>query len=380
MPEKSIQIVKQGRVFLAEPGTDKQSASFPVATILPNNRWLCVWRSAPRKESCPQEIVVHSFSDDEGVTWSEPRTFLTPPFLEGRPGAWRGGACTALGGSQVVAVLAWTDHSHPELPFFDPVTQSLKDIQLFLTRSDDYGDTWSPAELIPTQPDTAAAPMTGPILLLPDGRWACQYETNKRYGSEGPWHHTSRLLFSTDQGSTWSDSVEVTGDPADRYFWWDQRPSVSRDGSLLNLFWTFDQEEARYLNVHASSSQDGQIWTFPQDIGVSGQPAPPVFLSDRRWLMVWIDRQGEPTIKARLSDDDGRTWPEASEIILVHGGIPSQTVPKQTMDDAWQEMTEFSMGYPGTTRNPFGEILVTYYHGETTDHTGIYWRLLRVVD
>ena len=352
MPSKTIRIIRKGTVFQGESGTCQQSSSFPAATILPDGRWICVWRSAPRKESCPQEIVVYSVSDDEGQTWLEPRPFLPCPSLDGRPGAWRAGACTPVGNSEVIAVLAWTDHSHPELPFFDPSTQSLKDIRLFLTRSSDRGTTWSPAEPIPTQPDIAAAPMTGPILVLPDGRWACQYETNKRYGSEGPWHHTSRLLFSSDQGETWTENIEITGDPAGRYFWWDQRPGVAPDGSMIDLFWTFDQEKAHYLNVHASSSSDGRTWSPPRDIGFPGQPSQPVPLSDHRWLMTWIDREGAPTIKARLSEDNGQTWPADSEVVLVQGGIPTQTVRKDSMNDAWEEMTAFSMGFPGTALGP----------------------------
>ena len=51
----------------------------------------------------------------------------------------------------------------------------------------------------------------------------------------------------------------------------------------------------------------------------------------------------------------------------------SQTRHKQCMEDAWTEMAAFSLGLPHTAQLPGDEVLVVYYAGPETDHTGIHW-------
>ena len=47
------------------------------------------------------------------------------------------------------------------------------------------------------------------------------------------------------------------------------------DGRLLDLFWTYDNHVAAYLNIHARASADGgRTWSALWDTGVPGQPAP----------------------------------------------------------------------------------------------------------
>jgi len=175
-------------------------------------------------------------------------------------------------------------------------------------------------------------------------------------------------LFS----SNWQAQV-----PSARIFYWDQRPAVLPDGSVFDLFWTFDRSAVAYLNIHARRSPDGRTFSDMYDTGVPGQPAAPVALGDGTLCMVYVDRTAAPAIKARLSVDGGRNWFTEGQCI-IHASASSQTLAKQDMQDAWEEMGRFSLGLPATAPLPANEVLVVYYAGDQTDRTAIHWSRLKL--
>ncbi len=373
-----MKILDRGLVFLGEEGSECSSACFHGVSVLPSGRWLVAFRASPKKaDTFPQRVLVTS-SDDEGKTWSTPMEPWTDLALDGIAGAWRAGQPTALGGDRVAMVLYWVDASDPGRPFFNEETEGLLDSRIFLTLSEDSGQTWTPPRSLDTSPFDMPTPITGPILILPNGEWALQFETNKSYLDPSVWHHKSVLMYSSDEGRTWPEFAEVAADPEAGVFYWDQRPRVLADESLLDVFWTFDRRQAVYLNIHARTSTDnGRTWSEIWDAGIPGQPAPPVSLPDGRIVMPYVDRRGTPTIKARTSSDGGRTWPDATETVLDDRLNMAQEGGKSSMQDAWSEMTAFSVGLPTTAGLPDGDVLVVYYAGPKPDHTGIYWVRLR---
>jgi hypothetical protein len=209
---------------------------------------------------------------------------------------------------------------------------------------------------------------------LSNGDLACQFELNKSYDDPTPWHHASVLLFSKDGGKSWGEPTMTSYDPKNEIFYWDQRPSVLPDGSMLNLFWTFDRANARYCDIHACQTiNHGRTWSEMWSTGVPGQPAPPVVLPDGKLGMVYVDRTATPVIKMRTSDDGGRTWPEQTELIIDRPSTPSQTLVKRSVQDALSEMSKFSIGLPTTATAQNGDLLVVYYSGVTVDQTDIKW-------
>ena len=373
-----MDIIARGTAIASQPGTGRQSCAFPGVCVLPSGRWLCICRAAPTKGARAGQQVLVACSDDEGTTWSEPTSPFDPPPIGDRPGLFRAGHATALGGARVVAALAWVDGTDTNLPLFNDETEGLLDMRMFLSFSEDHGESWSAPSLIETPPFDCPTPITGPLLVLPDGRWACQFELNKHYRDPAPWHHASVLSFSRDAGASWPEHVRVSDDPTLRYFYWDQRPGVLDDGRVLDLFWTFDREAAKYLNIYARESTDcGHTWSDLWDTGVPGQPAPPVSIAHDRLIMVYVDRTAEPTIKVRTSADRGRTWPAETEAVIHGNSAASQTWHKHSMQDAWAEMAKFSVGLPATAKLPSGDILVVYYAGPETDRTDVHWARLR---
>ena len=371
-----MRIVRQGTVIRRKPGTDRQSCAFPQLAVLPGGRWLVGCRTAYTKGGNKGQQVVLSLSDDEGKTWRLVTAPFVAPVLDGKPGQFRAVALTALGGTRVLATLYWVDNSDPTLPFFNVRTEGLLDSRIMLAESGDSGTTWTTPVLMDTSPFNMPTPITGPIRLLPGGTWVCQFETNKSYHDTSPWIHTSVLMFSRDGGRTWPRHSIVTRDP--RIFYWDQRLQVLSDGRLFDLFWTYDNQTASYLNIHARESRDaGRTWSELWDNGVPGQPAPVVELPDGRLVIVYVDRTNAPAIRGRLSRDGGRTWPPDTQFSVYESQLASQTRSKAAMADAWSEMGKFSVGLPATAALPGGELLVVYYAGPETDRTNVEWVRMR---
>lgn len=370
-----MKIVASGVAVAGKENTDQQSNSFPGICVLPNGRWLCGYRSSPFKSKEPGQAARLTWSDDEGATWSEPIMPLMPPKLEGRPGVLRCLYCTPLGGSDVVAAIMWQDHSDPTLPMFNPKTEGVLDLRLMIARSSDNGETWSDLQEIDQPFYKVPLAITGPILVLPNGEWIYHSEVNKHYDdAETVWHHSSVFMISKDQGRTWPELAVASSCPENRYFYWDQRPQLLDNGKVLDLFWSFDNKEAKYINIQAREFNPAdRSWSEMWNTGIPGQPAPPVSLADGRIVMVYVDREGSPTLKARTSNDGGRTWPDATELILHETAVVSQTWDKGKMEDAWNEMGKFSLGLPATTLLPNGDVLAVYYQGPHSDYTDIRW-------
>lgn len=373
-----MKVIDEGIVFAGEKGTNRQSCAFPGICAAPNGRWLCACRAAPTKNAVAGQHVLLTWSDDEGRTWRRPYAPFDPIVMDGKPGVFRAAYLTTLGKDRLLAVLMWVDNSNPHLPFFNPETEGILDVRIFLSHSFDAGATWSAPELVDTRAFDMLTPLTGPVLGLPNGELACQFELNKHYYQTSVWRHSSVMMFSKDGGKTWPDYVITSNDPENRIFYWDQRPGVLGNGKILDLFWTYDNKSSVYLNIHARESPDnGRSWSDVWDTGVPGQPAPPVSLPDGGLAMVYVDRTESPAIKMRVSHDGGRTWPDKTEGIIFQSEIGSQIKEKGSMQDAWAEMGKYAVGLPATTPLPDGNFLVVYYAGPQTDMTDIRWARVR---
>lgn len=374
-----MHLIDEGVVFASRPKSDAANACFPWVCVLETGRWLAGFRLAPAKSSRFSRAVL-SWSEDQGRTWSTPREPFAPMKVGGRVGVWRAAAPTPLGGQRVLVVLAWEDYSEPFKPMFNEATEGLVDMKLFWAISEDGGCTFSkPRRLHVGRYDAVPTPITGPAVVLPDGRWVASFEVNKHYDEPEPWQHRSSLAFSANQGRSWGGVVDVHTDPQRRIFCWDQRLAPMHDGSLLDLFWTYDQQQASYLNIQARASSDGgKTWGELWDTGVPGQPARPVSLPDGRVVLVYVDRTQSPVIRAQLSRDGGRTFDPASTILVHERSVRPQTWQKGTMQDAWAEMSEYSIGLPDAVALPDGTVLTTFYSGDRADHTDLRWARISV--
>ena len=376
-------IVDRGIVTASVPNTACQSQCFPFICILRDGTWLCSFRSGPLKTGSAQQPML-TRSTDEGRTWSPPTAPFVAPSRDGAagvPGVLHSAAVTPLADGRLIAVVCWVDFSDPSLPWYNAETEGLLDTRVMLSSSEDAGQTWSQLQWVDVGPfATTPAPCTGAMLVMPDGRWACQFETNKTYDDMGPWKQAAVMTFSADQGRTWPDQVVVLQDPEHHVYYWDQRPTVLADGTVLNLFWVYDPQSASYRNIHAACSTDsGRTWSPPWDTHVPGQPGPVAPLPDGRLAMVHVDRSGPCTISARVSDDGGSTWPDATRLVLYRPTSYADDINTQgDTSEAWAHMDAFAFGLPDTAVTGDGDVLVVHYAGPHADRTDIHWVRLRI--
>jgi hypothetical protein len=365
-----MRIIGRGIIPKSSDIVHLRSNTFPSIEKLPSGRWLAAFKAAEIKGDCAFQHAVMSWSDDEGVTWQEPFEPVRMPDIEGVPGLSRIAYFIALGGRRVMMVTNWMDASDMSLPYYNPENESLKDTRIFVSFSENDGESWSAPELVVIPDVQGPVPLTGPPLRLKDGTLICQFEINKYDWDTAPWIHRSAIVFSYDEGRTWRDTVIVTEE--ENMYYWDQRPSVLADGiSLVDFFWTLDGHKEEYINIHARQSSDGgKTWGALYDTGVYGQPGQPVDLGDGRLATINIDRTASPVITVRTSRDLGRTYDEAL-VVYERKKLESQDSRQISMNDAWAEMSAFSVGHPALLKLNDSELLAYYYAGDHTDLTSI---------
>jgi hypothetical protein len=376
-----MKILDEGVAIASRPMTDGASACFPNLAVLPNGRWLVAARLAPGK-SCRTSRVGTSFSDNLGKTWHGPLLLPDAPPIAGVPGVWRAAGLTPLphpSGLHVLATFAWEDVSRPLDPMYNEATEGIADMKLFTAISDNGGLSFSIPRLVTCgRFANNPTPITGAALVLSNGSWGVQFEVNQHYNDTAPWQHYSALVFSRDEGRSWSEAAITHTDPARKVFCWDQRLSIMPDGTVLALYWTFDKGSQKYLNIHAARSCDhGRTWSAVWDTGLPGQPSRVASLSGsgggNRIAMLYVDRTAEPVIKLRVSDDAGKTWPDVSELLVHKPALRKQTNAGVSMNEAWAEMSAFSVGLPDLRQLPNGELLGVCYSGPHAAQTDIRW-------
>lgn len=373
----SLRLIAQGTVFEGKTRSQYQSALYPGICVLPSGRCIVTFRAAPFREATNGGKILMCFSDGDCSTWSEPYEFFkTFPMVHNHCGEFFLMYVTPLGGSKVLGTLLWVDTSKPERPYYNPETHGIIDHKIFFTRSFNNGKDWETPYPLSGMPHSRPTALTSPTILFPDGKLGCQFEVHKHYDEPGSKFFEGAMIFSSDGGKTWGDYSIVSHDPHMRIFWWDQRINLVGD-KLLGLFWTYDDKDSRYLNIHAAQSSDfGKTWGEHYDTGVLGQPSQPVALSDGSIAMAYIDRTASPAIKIRQSFDGGITWPPDTELVVFDSGLIKQENQKENMNDMWREMYLFSVGFPVAAVLPNGDLIICYYSGPHADRTAIRWAII----
>lgn len=381
-----MHITARGTVFDAREAPARlRFCTFPTIALLESGRLVAGFRTGSSKDS-PDEDVRLMASDDLGATWQtvfegfgdyppgRPRSPL------GGSGRIRGIALTALprpdASDDLLASLLWVDHADPTLPLASPETQGLLPTCVYVARSADSGRMWGALQEVPLAPHVGNA-TTGAILRLSGNHLALPYEAWKEWNDATPGLHHASLRLSQDGGATWPGLGIVAHDPSGRVLYWDQRLAVDgRSGELVALFWTHDRQAAQDLPIHiAWGSADGLRWTSPASLGIAGQIAAPVILPDGRLFAAYVHRHHPPSLRAILSDDRGRTWQAAPELIFyekARGGQESGMGGARDFGDYWADMSIWTFGHPAPLLLPDGQVLVLYYAGDETA-MGVHW-------
>lgn len=358
-------LVRQG-----VPGTTTANCCFPSIARGADGELIATWRMGSQKDSADGAIWLAS-SHDNGRSWSVPTEVFQPGTRDGELWEPHYAPIAILSDRRMLAAVMWVSRREPALAFFNPVTEGILPLHTLIYESPDNGQSWNKTSALDTAHYAGPLAITGPLLELPNGELACQFEVNKQYNDPKPWRHAAALTFSRDGGRTWAECSEVANDPSGQLMYWDARIISMGSRQCLAAFWTFDRVNRRDRRVHISRSDDrGRNWAKPQETPVVGQVADPVPLRDARLVLIVVDRFESRSIKAYLSDDDGTSFGDGLVIYRQPGGRMDVGHNSATADYL-QDMELWTFGRVQAVTDADRNIWVVYYAGDANS-TGIY--------
>ena len=376
-----MKVIAEGVLNAAEPGTPRAVAKQVHLANLADGSVLAAYRIGDASDTVNGTAEIRR-SKEGGRSWGPPER----PFgsmINGRIGTIYALAITPLGGSRLIAANLWVDREAfgPDAPLFNPETEGCLPMKILLADSEDDGRTWTAWREVAVPPDVGPPSLTSPIRRLPSGRLLLSIESNKDYWSVDPWFQRVVCHKSSDAGRPWAPPRTVIQDPTGRIRNWDLRiaPAAPPDTRLVSFGWTYDSETVSYLNIQRRLSADeGLTWTPPEDLGFADQPAHPAILPDGRVVLVWVDRFGTHSIRARVAAAVDAPFDPETETVLYQlpPAAPSPAGTEGDGGEALVAMQGWTFGLPFALPRPDGTVLVACYLGEREGAIGIQWYLL----
>jgi len=159
------------------------------------------------------------------------------------------------------------------------------------------------------------------------------------------WHFLSFVTPAVEGGSAASDRAGPLIFGAIRHFY--TRLLALRDGRILASV-RFQREATGVMWTDVFESEDGaRTWRFLSRVNDWGAPGDIVEMHDGRIVCVYGYRLAPPGIRARVSDDGGRTWGR-ERVLRDDGG-------------SWD------LGYPRVIETAPGKLLTVYYMNRRDD-------------
>ena len=320
---------------------------WPTVTRRSNGQLLVVWSGGREQHVCPFGRVDSMRSDDEGQTWTWPRTLLDGPIDDRDAGVLE----TASGALLVTTFTSMayvdyelkkalknqgTEQAWPQdklqrwLSVHDRLSADQRQAELgqWMIRSTDGGVTWSERySSIVNSPH-------GPVQLS-DGRLL--------YAGVKLWDKSRDVgvCQSLDDGQSWQWLAGIPTRPGDDSKNYHELHAVEAgDGTLVVQIRNHNSAHHRET-LQCESGDGGKSWTVPHPIGVWGLPSHLLRLKDGRLLMSYGHRRQPFGIQARVSHDSAKTW--SKPISLASDGAGGD------------------LGYPSTVELEDGRLVTVWY-------------------
>lgn len=367
-----MRIVKEEIIYSGSCEPSLSSCAFPGLCQLRDGKIFATFKGAETKGPYNKtDRGITCISEDGGKTFTGPVEFFRPPVVDGKPTTIRTLYFVEVAEGNLLAVANAVDATLEDLPYYNEQTEGLKDTYIMAAHSADGGKTWSDLSRVQVASFyDMPLPLTGAPFVTADGRVGIQFEVNKPYYETEYWVHHSAVVYSKDGGYTWGDEVVITDNPA--VYYWDQRMDVLKDGTVTDIFWTFDRNKGDYINIHYCESTDGGAHFGPlTDTGLVGQPGNVVDGPDGTLLAVYINRDSVPVIRLAQSADHGKTWKDV--FTVYEYGKNTKGKQNAGMNDVWSEMAAFSVGHPYMKRMQDGSLWVYFYSGPSTHRTDLHY-------
>jgi hypothetical protein len=317
-------------------------SGWPTVCRLASGRLMVTCSGGREAHVCPFGRVEMIASDDDGQTWTWPRTLLDGPIddrdsgcLETAKGSLLVTTFTSLAYEPGLSAANKEGKWDAEkLTRWNGVNNRLstearkKELGVWMIRSTDGGLTWTPKY------DCLVSSPHGPIQLA-DGRLL--------YAGKDLWRPGKRVgvAESTDDGQTWKWLADIAPRQGDTHEEYHELHAVETEGGRIVAQIRNHNKTNERETLQCESKDGGKTWTEPKSIGVWGLPSHLLKLRDGRILMSYGHRRSPFGNQARLSTDQCRTW---SEPIILSG------------DGAGGDL-----GYPSTVELADGTLLTVWY-------------------
>jgi hypothetical protein len=295
----------------------------------------------------------NSFSTDGGLTWSPPTQIIAdsnsrPSTHTIRPSRLLDGTLVAVGGRYF--------RDDPEEGLCNRANLGHVEMDLFLLRSNDGGNSWSkPERLIP--------PLVGPafevahgVIELRDGRWLWPTSTWKGWDGSAPNGMKAVCFVSHDRGKTWPEYIDIFDGYREGLIHFEQSVVVLPDGRLLACGWVVDERTSRTRDVVYAVSDDGRRFSRPRSTELPGETSKLVALPDGRVACCFRSLE-EPGLGVALATLDGDQWRTETRMTVWQGAPTALFGDRSTADG----LSELKLGYPSPVVLPDGQVLCAFW-------------------
>ena len=357
MPEPPRKLEKAERIAVVRGG-----GYFPVLIRLTNGTLAAVVRGGARHLGAGGRLDLIT-SRDGGKNWSTPRPIVYMPPDSRNPAFGQ-----AADGRLICAFAVTGPHRGGQFVF------ESNRYTVWVTTSDDHGDSWTPPQQIKTAPFEYASAY-GKIALLPDGTLLMAlygWWQPEREGVELP--HDKQGYFaavsrSEDNGTSWSPPTPIVGYIPGR-----------RENTNYNEIALVVLPGGPGGKVLAAmrggpwdgldqciSSDGGRTWGPIESImqGLSRQPGDVILLKSGRLLLTFGHREPPFGVEALLSRNEAGQWDQlAAATPATRPATPSRK------GGQWDWPTHVSLewnaasadcGYPSSVELDDGTIVTLYY-------------------
>ncbi len=366
--ETKVICIQQGK-FLGigtQYGLDKNGNKIVVKEVMEPNRYIG-WPTVARTDAnqlivafsgdrdahiCPFGKTQLITSNDNGATWSEPRT-ITNTQLDDRDAgiiqtkkgtllvSWFTSTVFERRGKQITRNI----YARIGEKIGDEAKKEL--LGNFVRRSEDGGKTWQePIRTVVTAPH-------GPINLK---------NGNLMYVGTGMWNGKAEVIAekSIDDGKTWKAIGVLPKNPMFQKTLSEPHVIELKSGKLLALVRYEPKDRDQCYLLQSESADGGKTWSEMKNTGIWGYPPHLTMLKNGWLLVVYGYRRNVYSERACISKDEGKTWDIANEVVLCNG-------------------VNSDLGYPSSVQLDDESILTVYYQvtkkGEPTVLMSTHWKL-----
>ena len=289
------------------PQLRSRQSAFPGLAALPDGKIIATHQIGEAFESVDGTTYI-SVSEDGGRSFSSPKRVFDksrekiPMTDNGKPSLLPDGR---------IAILGYAFYREdPELPLGNPKTGGLLPDEVFISFSEDGGESFGDMKTVKTSFGNSVE-ASAPLSVLADGSLAAPITGFADWDGTLRHRNCGRLLRSFDGGRTFDDSVVCTAFDGDSVSCFEQRMCQTKNGTIAVISWNEDLVTGKRLNNHITLSRDnGKSFSAPIDTGIRGQASSIIALEGDKVMTIHAVRRDTdaPGIYVATADLSGGKW------------------------------------------------------------------------